>query len=94
MEVALALADHLVLWAVELVVVADSYTSPMFVPSIRFPLDSRYGNIDISQLPFNVGWQDLKDLFRGAGEYYSVITADLLTRPSTRRRRHPCRRPR
>ncbi|KAK5952925.1 g-strand binding protein [Knufia fluminis] len=31
----------------------------------------------ISNLPFNVGWQDLKDLFRGAAQEGSVIRADV-----------------
>ncbi|KAK6364488.1 g-strand binding protein [Exophiala oligosperma] len=31
----------------------------------------------ISNLPFNVGWQDLKDLFRGAAQEGGVIRADV-----------------
>ncbi|KAF4768174.1 hypothetical protein HAV15_002377 [Penicillium sp. str.  len=33
--------------------------------------------IYVSNLPFNVGWQDLKDLFRSAGKYRSKTTLDL-----------------
>ncbi|KAL6246026.1 g-strand binding protein [Rhinocladiella similis] len=31
----------------------------------------------VSNLPFNVGWQDLKDLFRGAAQEGGVIRADV-----------------
>ncbi|KAJ3053969.1 hypothetical protein HK102_011599, partial [Quaeritorhiza haematococci] len=37
----------------------------------------------VGNLPFIVGWQDLKDLFRGAG---SVIRADVATSPTGRSR--------
>ncbi|OAL30412.1 hypothetical protein AYO22_01610 [Fonsecaea multimorphosa] len=38
----------------------------------------------ISNLPFNVGWQDLKDLFRQAAQEGTVIRADVHVDPSGR----------
>jgi len=38
----------------------------------------------VSNLPFNVGWQDLKDLFRQASQQGNVVRADVLTDPSGR----------
>ncbi|OJJ49208.1 hypothetical protein ASPZODRAFT_59811 [Penicilliopsis zonata CBS 506.65] len=38
----------------------------------------------ISNLPFNVGWQDLKDLFRQAAQQGAVIRADVHTDPTGR----------
>ena len=47
-------------------------TSPTFVTFPFLPLQGRRVDVrDIdhhSQLPYTVGWQDLKDLFRQAGE--------------------------
>jgi len=40
--------------------------------------------IYVSNLPFNVGWQDLKDLFRQAAQQGTVIRADVHTDPSGR----------
>ncbi|KAJ5779589.1 Nucleotide-binding alpha-beta plait [Penicillium paradoxum] len=40
--------------------------------------------IYVSNLPFNVGWQDLKDLFRQAAQQGAVIRADVHTDPSGR----------
>uniref|UniRef100_A0A093UVE3 Putative RNA-binding protein n=1 Tax=Talaromyces marneffei PM1 TaxID=1077442 RepID=A0A093UVE3_TALMA len=40
--------------------------------------------IYITNLPFNVGWQDLKDLFRQAAQQGAVIRADVLSDPSGR----------
>ena len=48
------------------VVEADNSTSPMFVPSAKIFLAKVELTLNL-QLPFNVGWQDLKDLFRQAG---------------------------
>ncbi|KAL1864930.1 g-strand binding protein [Paecilomyces lecythidis] len=41
-------------------------------------------NVFLLQLPFNVGWQDLKDLFRQAAQHGAVIRADVHTDPSGR----------
>ncbi|KAJ5659577.1 Nucleotide-binding alpha-beta plait [Penicillium longicatenatum] len=38
----------------------------------------------VSNLPFNVGWQDLKDLFRQAAQQGAVIRADVHTDPTGR----------
>ncbi|KAJ5732618.1 hypothetical protein N7493_004099 [Penicillium malachiteum] len=38
----------------------------------------------VSNLPFNVGWQDLKDLFRQAAQQGTVIRADVHTDPTGR----------
>ncbi|RVX75294.1 hypothetical protein B0A52_00647 [Exophiala mesophila] len=38
----------------------------------------------VSNLPFNVGWQDLKDLFRGAAQEGGVIRADVHMDPTGR----------
>ncbi|KAI9038193.1 RNP domain protein [Aspergillus affinis] len=38
----------------------------------------------VANLPFNVGWQDLKDLFRQAAQQGAVIRADVHTDPSGR----------
>lgn len=46
------------------------------VPSIS--LAATPADCSCLQLPFNVGWQDLKDLFRAAG---SIIRADTKTNP-------------
>ncbi|CAG8906364.1 unnamed protein product [Penicillium egyptiacum] len=40
--------------------------------------------IYVSNLPFNVGWQDLKDLFRSAAQQGAVIRADVHTDPTGR----------
>lgn len=40
--------------------------------------------IYVSNLPFNVGWQDLKDLFRQAAQHGAVIRADVHTDASGR----------
>ncbi|KAJ5476559.1 Nucleotide-bindingalpha-beta plait [Penicillium sp. IBT 31633x] len=40
--------------------------------------------IYVSNLPFNVGWQDLKDLFRQAAQQGAVIRADVHTDPTGR----------
>ncbi|KAJ5125393.1 Nucleotide-binding alpha-beta plait [Penicillium atrosanguineum] len=38
----------------------------------------------VRELPFNVGWQDLKDLFRQAAQQGAVIRADVHTDPTGR----------
>ncbi|KKZ64699.1 hypothetical protein EMCG_09403, partial [[Emmonsia] crescens] len=40
--------------------------------------------IYVSNLPFNVGWQDLKDLFRQAAHQGAVVRADVHVDPSGR----------
>ncbi|KAK2802596.1 hypothetical protein FQN51_004389 [Onygenales sp. PD_10] len=40
--------------------------------------------IYVSNLPFNVGWQDLKDLFRQAAQQGAVVRADVHSDPSGR----------
>ncbi|KAL2371050.1 hypothetical protein RJZ57_004514 [Blastomyces gilchristii] len=40
--------------------------------------------IYVSNLPFNVGWQDLKDLFRQAAQQGAVVRADVHIDPSGR----------
>ncbi|EGC42418.1 RNP domain-containing protein [Histoplasma capsulatum var. duboisii H88] len=40
--------------------------------------------IYVSNLPFNVGWQDLKDLFRQAAQHGAVVRADVHADPSGR----------
>jgi hypothetical protein len=65
-----------VLWGVAVVVVVevvevvllDSSTSPTFVTPILFRYSLDVQVVNTRQLPFNVGWQDLKDLFRQAGK--------------------------
>lgn len=56
-----------VAWAVPAAAVGRS-TSPTFVPSLQRRIEGE-GDIDQMQLPYTVGWQDLKDLFRQAGKY-------------------------
>jgi hypothetical protein len=53
---------------------AVNSTSPMFVaslPCVRILWESLLTSSQ--QLPFNVGWQDLKDLFRSAGMSPSLM---------------------
>jgi cell division protein FtsW (lipid II flippase) len=57
--------------AAAVVVVAVRSTSPTFVTSfLAHPLSMNRAVVltKPQQLPFNVGWQDLKDLFRQAGK--------------------------
>lgn len=55
------------------VAVAVNSTFPMSVPPVSPILSEELNMLTInSQLPFNVGWQDLKDLFRGAGMMLSL----------------------
>lgn len=66
--------------AVVLPAVLDRSMSPTFVPLLsllKLELNS-------SQLPYNVGWQDLKDLFRQAAVTGSVIRADVHMAPDGR----------
>jgi len=63
-----------VVWAVPAVAAGKS-TSPTFVPSLQRRIEGE-GDIDQMQLPYTVGWQDLKDLFRQAGKY-SPINHDV-----------------
>lgn len=60
-------AWEVVVWVVVWEVVLVSSTSPMFVNPCFHADSTRALGVDIFQLPFNVGWQDLKDLFRQAG---------------------------
>jgi hypothetical protein len=72
---------HLVVLVLEAVVVLDvSSISPTFValfPQIRPIADSSCIDMRLLQLPYTVGWQDLKDLFRQASKSYSP--SDQLT---------------
>lgn len=53
---------------------AVNSTCPMFVASLLCVLCLWESLLTLSQqLPFNVGWQDLKDLFRGAGMSPSLM---------------------
>lgn len=65
MEAAAMLEELAAAWGCMAEVVEDDRSSsPTFVH--RFRLCAWH--TDCAQLPFQVGWQDLKDLFRQAGE--------------------------
>lgn len=64
--------------------VEDRSMLPTLVPRVSiFPLQ-RHSADSITQLPYNVGWQDLKDLFRQAAHTGSVIRADVHIAPDGR----------
>ena len=57
-------------WAVASAAAAVKSTFPTFVPSFHSAPPGRMTKLTmLLQLPYTVGWQDLKDLFRQAGEY-------------------------
>lgn len=46
------------------------YVANVCIPFL-YPLGLKDSHADVTkQLPFNVGWQDLKDLFRQAGKFF------------------------
>jgi hypothetical protein len=99
--VATALATLAAVWAlavlaVQEVVAVDNSMSPMSVPHAPDSFGEKNMLTWNLQLPFNVGWQDLKDLFRQAcmcALFLDKLTMNL-TLYSSRRNRHSSRRPR